>query len=169
MQPLTADQIRSSFVNTTVRETRQAGMPDLEQTDWDRREYLGWQDSTRPQLSYVVIPMDDGPVGLMLRTQPPSPNRRRMMCAWCQDITLSDPAVLYVARRAGTAGRRGDSVGTAICADFGCSRIVRRMPSITEMSGGSDEEKQWFIDRRIQELGERTRGFVREVLGETTA
>lgn len=164
MRELTEADIRESFVNTTVREARQATLPELDSVRWDRLDYLGWRDPKRDLLAYVVVEDDDGGViGLMLRTQPPSPHRRRMMCAWCQDVTIADPAVLYVARRAGAAGRKGDSIGTAICAAFRCGENVRRAPSLTEMSGGSDEEKQFWIDQRVVQLRERVLGFAREV------
>lgn len=163
MQVLTEGQIRDAFVNTTVREVRQAVLPDLEAVAWDGIEYLGWHDAKRDQLSYVVAEADGRPVGMMLRTQPPSPQRRKMMCAWCQDVTISDPAVLYVARRGGAAGRKGDTIGTAVCADFRCSRNVRRPPSITEVSGADEAEKQFWVDRQIEELRERVAAFAGEV------
>lgn len=163
MRPLSEDQIRDSFINTTVREARQVTVPDLDAVRWDDIEYLGWRDPKRELLAYVVLELDDEVVGIMLRTQPPSPHRRKMMCAWCQDVTIADPAVLYVARRAGAPGRKGGTIGTAICAGFRCSATVRRAPSLTEMSGGSEEEKQYWIDLRVQELRERSASFVREV------
>lgn len=163
MRPLTEQQIRDSLVNTSVRETKQAMLPDLDTIDWERIEYLGWHDPKRERLAYVVAEVDGELVGLMLTTAPPNPNRRKMMCAWCQDITISDPAVLYVAKRAGAAGRKGDTIGTAICAQFNCSTNVRRSPSLVEVSGASDEEKQFWIDQRIADLAERCTSFLREV------
>lgn len=163
MQPLREDAIRSSFVNTTVRERAQAALPDLAAVPWERLDYLGWRDPKRDQLAYVVVEAEGELIGLMLRTQPPSPMRRRMMCAWCQDVTIADPAVLYVARRAGAAGRKGDTIGTPICADFRCSANVRRPPSLTELSGGGDEARRLWVDERVRQLRERVSAFAREV------
>lgn len=163
MRAVTESQIRDALVNVTVRERRQATLPDLDTVRWDELEYLGWRDPKRELEAYVVTEVDDELVGIALRTQPPSPHRRRMMCAWCQDVTIADPAVLYVARRAGATGRKGDTIGTAICAAFRCSTNVRRAPSLTEMSGGSDEEKAYWISLRVEELRSRVTGFVREV------
>ncbi len=163
MRALTETQIRDSLVNTTVRETRQAVLPDLDAVRWDQIEYLGWRDPKRDLVAYVVAEVDGEVVGICLRTQPPSAHRRKMMCAWCEDVTIADPAVLYVARRAGAAGRKGDTIGTAVCAGFRCSANVRRAPSITEVSGASEEEKAYWTSLRIEELRTRVAGFVREV------
>lgn len=163
MRNLTETQIRDALVNTTVREARQMTVPDLDAVRFDDIEYLGWRDPKRELLAYVVAEVEGETAAIMLRTQPPSPRRRKMMCAWCQDVTIADPAVLYVARRAGAAGRKGDTIGTAVCAGFRCSTNVRRAPPLTEMSGGTEEEKQYWIAQRIQELRIRVAGFVREV------
>lgn len=163
MRPLTETQIRDALVNTTVREARQMTLPDIDAVRWDDVEYVGWRDPKRELLAYVVTEVDGAAAAIMLRTQPPSPLRRKMMCAWCQDVTLTDPAVLFVARRAGAAGRKGDAIGTAVCGGFRCSTNVRRAPSLTEMSGGTEEEKQFWIAQRIEELRGRVAGFVREV------
>ena len=150
-------------MNTSVRERRQATLPDLATVRWEDIEYLGWRDPQRHLEAYVVCEVEGEIIGIALRTQPPSPQRRKMMCAWCKDVTIADPAVLYVARRAGAGGRKGDSIGTAICAGFHCSANVRRAPSLTEMSGGSQEEKDYWISLRIEELRSRVAGFVGEV------
>lgn len=163
MRSLTETEIRDAFVNTTVREAKQATLPDLDTIRWDAIEYLGWRDPKRDLLAYVVAEVDGELIGIMLRTQPPSPHRKKMMCAWCQDVTIADPAVLYVAKRAGASGRKGDTIGTAICASFRCDQNVRRAPSLVEMSGGSEEEKQFWTEQRIAELRERAAGFLREV------
>lgn len=163
MRALTEDQIRDALVNVTVRERKQLTLPELDGVRWDDLEYLGWRDPKRELEAAVVTEVDGEVVGIVLRTQPPSPHRRRMMCAWCQDVTITDPAVLYVARRAGASGRKGDTIGTAVCAGFRCSANVRRAPSLTEVSGASEEEKEYWISLRIDELRSRVAGFVHEV------
>lgn len=44
MQALTDAAIRSSFVNASRREVREAILPDLTDIDWDATDLLGWRD-----------------------------------------------------------------------------------------------------------------------------
>jgi len=68
MHALTADAIRASFVNVTLRERKSIVPPDdLTEADWSHLDYLGWRDPKSPLLGYVVIPTPDGPVGILLR------------------------------------------------------------------------------------------------------
>jgi hypothetical protein len=47
------------------------------------------------------------------------------MCLLCQTTQPGDGVSLFTARRAGEAGRNGNTVGTYICADLACSHRVR--------------------------------------------
>lgn len=88
--------------------------------------------------------------------------RSRAQCSWCQDVNLTNEVVFYGAKRGGQAGRKGDTIGTLICADFGCSANVRKHLPIAYV--GFDVEAA--REKRIVGLGERARGFAREVLGD---
>ncbi|NYJ76258.1 FBP domain-containing protein [Allobranchiibius huperziae] len=167
MHPLTETDLRASFVNASRREVAQATLPDLEPLDWERLDYLGWTDAKRPQMSYVVLPTGEGPVGIVLRTAARSAVRRKAMCAWCQDLAATEDAHMYVARRAGALGRRGNTVGTLICADFRCSRNVRRTPSIEEVGSDDPVDRAALIERRIQGLQERSARFAANVCSES--
>lgn len=160
MQTLTEQQIRASLVNTSRRETNQAVLPDLAQLDWTRLDYLGWHDLKRPLESFVVLEVENKAVGIALRLAPRSPGRRKAMCAWCQDIVATADVSMYVARRSGPLGRRGDTVGTFICTDFDCSRNVRRTPSIEEVGSTDPQDRAQLIERRTNELRERSTRFV---------
>ena len=162
MKPLTERELRNSLVNASTREKRIAILPDLATVDWDRIDVLGWRDARQPRVGYVVLELDGRPTGVLLRTT--ASTRRKMLCTWCHDIVSRDQVVLYVARRTGPAGRRGNTVGTAICADFGCSANVRRPPSLLEMSREDPEEAQLWIDLRIEQLRERCLSFVENVM-----
>lgn len=166
MNPLTEAEIRDSFVNASKREKREATLPKLDELRWERLDALGWQDAKRPQLAYIVVELDDGPVGVMLRTAPPSKLRRRMLCSWCQDTVTADDAMLYVASRAGAAGRKGNTIGTSICASFGCSANVRRTPTASEVGSDDPADRERWTQRRIEVLRERSRHFVGEVLAQ---
>jgi hypothetical protein len=160
MQPLTDSAIRSSFVNATKREISDLALPlDFAETDWSRLDFFGRRDRKSPLRAFVVVQLDAGPAGVMLRRADAVP-RSRAQCSWCQDVNLTNEVVFYGAKRAGDAGRRGDTIGTLVCAEFGCSANVRKLPPIAYV--GFDAEAARLA--RIEGLGERVRGFVRSVL-----
>lgn len=164
MEALTEKQIRSSFVNCSRREAAQLTLPlDIAETRWDRLDHYGWIDRKAPLRAYVVVPLDDDVVGVALRTPESTGRRRRAVCAWCEDVYATNDVGLYVAPRAGAAGRKGDTVGTLVCTRFECSRNVRRIPKIVEV--GSDPAEV-VVERRIAGLRARSERFVREVLRE---
>ncbi|MGC4932169.1 FBP domain-containing protein [Gordonia sp. DT30] len=162
MQALSEPEIRASFINTSVRERKTLTVPsELDAIEWDQLDYLGWRDPKSPGTGLLVtVPFaaQSAPIGIMLRAGA-VPARTRPQCALCQDISLPNEVVLFGARRAGSAGRRGDTIGSLICADFECSRNVRRRPS--SAMAGDDPERVRRI--RIQELRERVARFVARV------
>lgn len=104
------------------------GFGDLDASDWEALDFLGWRDPKFDRRAYVVLPRLDGdPVGIALKQAEASP-RSRAMCGWCRDIRLPNDVVFWSAKRAGDAGRRGATVGTLICREFQCSRNVRNDP-----------------------------------------
>ncbi|PII84525.1 translation elongation factor [Leucobacter sp. OLJS4] len=129
MLPLNESIIRSSFVNASRREAKDAVLPDfLDAVAWDALDFLGWRDPKFAKRAYVVLPSLDGdPVGVVLRQADAAP-RSRAMCSWCRDVRLPNDVVFWSARRVGDAGRRGATVGTLICRDFECSHNVRNDP-----------------------------------------
>jgi hypothetical protein len=163
MKPLTEAQIRASFVNASKREAAVATMPDLADQPWDQLDYLGWRDRKAPLSAYVVVEIDDEPVAVLLRAGDARRTRRRAVCAWCEDVVVTEDVSLYVARRAGAPGRRGDTIGTLICTDFGCSRNVRRAPTRSEAGTAPPDEREGIVRRRVDGLRERSTRFVAEV------
>ncbi len=163
MHPLTEKQIRSSFVNASKREVADATLPDLDAVDWDRIDYLGWTDRRAPLAAYVVVPVEDEPVGVLLRAGDKGGRRRKAVCQWCTDVVATDDVTLYVARRAGASGKAGNTIGTLICTDFGCSQNVRRPPTRSEVGDDAEAMRDVIVERRIGELRERSARFVDEV------
>lgn len=158
MIPLTEKQIRASFVNASKREAAQATLPDLDTLDWDRLDYLGWRDRKSAQLGYVVAEIDGTPVGVLLRQADAKP-RSRAQCSWCEDVQLPNEVVLFSAKRAGNAGRNGNTVGTLVCANFECPVNVRRRAPLAYIGFDLEAEKV----RRIAALREHVTNFVRNV------
>ena len=73
-------------------------------------------------------------------------------------------AASFVAPLAGASGRRGNTVGTAICADFRCSRNVRREPSSFELRSEDPALLAYHREQKIAGLQERSTAFVRTVI-----
>jgi hypothetical protein len=160
MLPLDEGAVRASFRNASRSQvadlTLPPGFPDL---DWDALDLLGWRDPKLAKRAYVVVPTDDGPLGVLLRQAEARP-RSRAQCSWCQDVRLPNDVVLYSAKRAGAAGRKGDTVGVLVCESFQCSHNVRRTPPVAYLGFDVEAARQ----ERIRTLQERSAGFAAAVL-----
>jgi len=159
MRPIDPARLRACFVNVSKREREAIPLPDLDAVDWEALDYLGWRDRKSPALGFVVIELDDQLVGVALR-QAEAPTRTRPQCVWCEDVQLPNEVVFFSAKRAGAAGRKGDTVGTLACSGFECSANVRKRPTLAYVGFDLDAERR----RRIDVLGENVRGFARKVL-----
>ncbi len=159
MRVIDAARIRASFINVSVRERKSLVLPDLSAVAWDRIDYLGWRDPKLPRVGYVVVIVDDEPVGIMLTQTEASP-RSRTQCVWCADVQLPNDVVLFSAKRAGAAGRRGDTVGTYACAAFECNANVRRKPRTAYIGFDVEAARQ----ARIAALGANVERFARDVV-----
>jgi hypothetical protein len=155
MRPLTERDIRTSFVNCSKGEASRLPMPrDLAEKPWDDLDFLGWRDHGAPDRSYLVIERGDRLAGVTLRF--PSSQRgflHRSMCSLCLTVHPGNGVSLMTARKAGTAGREGNSVGMYMCTDLACSLYVRgkKVPE----SGGRFQESlttQEQIDRTVANL-----------------
>lgn len=159
MRILDAAQLRASFVNVSVRERKAIPLPDLDEVAWEEIDVLGWRDPKLPLVAYAVAVVDDAPVGLLLRQAEQSP-RRRTQCAWCQDVHLPNDVVMFSARRAGAAGRRGDTIGTYVCQNFECNVNARATPRMAYV--GFDVEGARAA--RMAAFRGNVERFMREVL-----
>lgn len=154
MLSLTENAIRASFLNASQRERKAIPMPDLDAVVWDDLDYLGWRDAKLTHVGYVVVPGDDGPVGILLR-EAEQRTRTRPQCAWCEDVTLPNDVVFFSARRAGAAGRNGNTIGTLVCEQFECSANVRKLPPLAYLGYDVEAARQ----RRIEALRVNVRRF----------
>jgi hypothetical protein len=160
MLPITEKSLRASFVNASRKEVGDITLPaDLDTIDWDDIDFLGWRDPKIGRRAYAVIPTLDGAlVGIMFRQADASP-RSRAQCTWCQDVDLPNDVVFYSAKRSGKSGRSGNTIGTLVCADFQCSRNVRRTPKLAYE--GFDVEAARL--RRMDDLRLRAASFAAEL------
>lgn len=161
MRPIDERDIRASFINASRKEVSSLTLPSsFEQIDFDRLDFLGWSDAKFVRRAYVVTEVDGVLTGALLQRA----EQRviaRTQCSWCEDVMLRNDVQLYSARKAGAAGRKGDAVGTLVCAEFGCSHNVRLLPTLAYE--GFDREGARAA--RIVKLGENVRAFLRAVSG----
>jgi hypothetical protein len=162
MLPLNDPAIRASFVNATRKELADITLPPgLADLNWERLDYLGWRDPKFAKRAYVVVPVGDRLVGVVLKQADADP-RKRAQCAWCQDVTLPNDVVIYGARRAGHGGRNGNTLATLVCENFECSTNVRKLPPVAYL--GFDVEAA--REERILGLRERAAAFATAVMTE---
>ena len=160
MRPLTASEIRDSMVNATDAEIARMPMPGLHEMVWEEREYLGWRDPSSAHRGYLVHWRGDRPVGLVLRAASSPLKAGAAICSLCSTGQPGGQVTLFSAPRAGEAGRRGDSVGTYICADLSCSLLIRIAPRYYEQLGRPGE----VLARKSHRLETRLDAFVSRVL-----
>ncbi|MGQ4614835.1 FBP domain-containing protein [Nocardia sp. R7R-8] len=125
MDPVTERDIRSSFVNCSKGDAKRLPVPkDLDERPWAELDFLGWSDPSLPGRGYLVVPQDDGLVGVALRYATGGSGRAQM-CTICLTTHTGGGVSLMTAHKAGESGRRGNSVGTYMCTDLACSLYAR--------------------------------------------
>ncbi|MGV9455399.1 FBP domain-containing protein [Streptomyces sp. NPDC003635] len=127
MRALTEPEIRNSFVNCSKGEAKRLSVPrELDRLPWGDLDFLGWRDPGAPDRSFLVTEREGRLVGVTLRF--PSQQRgflHRSMCSLCLTTHRGGGVSLMTARKAGPAGREGNSVGLYMCTDLACSLYLR--------------------------------------------
>lgn len=160
MLPLDTATLKTVFANASRKVVADITLPvGFDAIEWSALDYLGWVDPKMKRRSYVVVPVDGEPVGIVLRQADASPSHRAQ-CSWCRDVKLPNEVVLYSAQRAGAAGRNGDTIAIWVCAEFQCSANVRKLPTMAYIGFDVDAARE----ERMRMLRERSAGFVAEVL-----
>jgi hypothetical protein len=158
VRPLTEPQVRRSFVNCSRGEARGLTLPrGFADLDWSGLDVLGWRDPKAPLRGYLVLDVADGPVGIAVRAADSRMSSgTAAMCLLCQTGQAGDAVSLFTARRTGEAGRNGNTVGTYICADLGCSDRVRtEIPPWLQLRDPAE-----VVAERAAELRGRAEGFL---------
>ncbi|MER5355369.1 FBP domain-containing protein [Kitasatospora sp. NPDC002551] len=168
MRALNETEIRASFVNCSKGEARRLSLPrGLAELPWEHLDFLGWRDQGAPDRAYLVAEHRGALVGVTLRV----PSFRRSLtktnvCSLCVTAHAGSGVALLTARRAGAAGREGNTVGTYLCADLACSLYVRgrkNSASVTRPNESLPVEEQ--IARTVANLD----AFLTEVRTDTLA
>jgi hypothetical protein len=161
VEPLSADDIRRSFVNSTKSQVKAIALPSkFTELPWESLDFLGWRDGKAPNRGYLVVPRDEGVTGIAVSTQTSGAARRFAgLCDLCNTTHHVSDVALFAARRAGTAGREGNTVGTYICADLACSLYIRGLKEL-DVPQGETAAPEVRADR----LATRLESFVQRVL-----
>lgn len=161
MQPLTAEEIRSSFVNSSRSLVKAMTLPrDFDSLPWDSLDYLGWRDPKAPARGYLVVRRNADVTGIAVNTAATGkPRRGTGLCDLCHTAHQVTDVALFVARRAGAVGKAGNTVGTYICADLACSLYLRGLRELEVPQGETVAS-----EIRVERLGQRLETFVGRVL-----
>ena len=161
METVDPATVRRSFVNSSRSRAAAVTFPQ----PWppagpDDQDFLAWSDPMAPLRAYLVVgpPVATELVAVELRLGESAGPRRSSHCDWCHTQDAAGGSRLVVAPRAGARGRSGDSVGTYVCADFGCSARARR-PLLAHQRSVTGAP-----DLRVEELRGRVSTFVDRVL-----
>ncbi|WP_442576809.1 FBP domain-containing protein [Microbacterium sp. F51-2R] len=159
MRPLTEDDVRAVFVNAGPDDLRLVSVPaDFMLTDWDHLDFFAWRDPRNRGRGYVIAEVDGRPTGVVLRASEGSSRARSAMCNLCHTMQPADQVALFTARKAGTAGSLGDSIGTYICRDLSCHENVRLAAPL------APSEIRASVDMKIDGTRRRIEAFVERVL-----
>jgi hypothetical protein len=161
VEPLSADEIRRSFVNSSKSQLKAMSLPPgFTELPWESLDYLGWRDPKAPNRGYLVVRRDAGITGIAVKTQTSgAPRRGAGLCDLCMTAHHLTDVALFAARRAGTAGRDGNTVGLYVCADLACSLYLRGLRELDVPQGDTASS-----DVRAERLVTRLEGFVNRVL-----
>jgi hypothetical protein len=161
VEPLSGDEIRRSFVNSTKSQVKAIALPSrLAELPWESLDFLGWRDAKAPNRGYLVVRRDGGVTGIAVSTQTSGAARRFAgLCDLCNTAHHVSDVALFAARRAGSAGREGNTVGMYMCADLACSLYIRGLRELDLPQGETATP-----EIRAERLTTRLETFVRRVL-----
>jgi hypothetical protein len=168
MEKLTEPKIRASFVNCSKGEASRLYIPhDLDERPWVELDFFGWRDPGAPDRCALVTVREGELVGITLRYPPPQRGfLQRSLCSLCLTTHPRNGVSLLTARRAGRAGREGNSVGLYMCTDLSCSLYVR---GLKQAEPGARFEESLTQEQQIERLNEKLHAFLDQVLSTTTS
>ncbi|RJQ81044.1 FBP domain-containing protein [Pseudonocardiaceae bacterium YIM PH 21723] len=140
MEPLDEATIRGSFINCSKGEAKRLSLPAAE-VDWGNLDFLGWHDPKAPANCYLVLPGDQGPVGIAAKFATRARTlMKQSFCSLCMAVHDMGDVGLLSARRIGQAGKLGNTVGIYTCVDLACSLRARGLRGAKAWTGVTEEE-----------------------------
>lgn len=163
MDPISAEDLRTSFVNSSKSQAAKIVLPEIETLAWNDLDFLAWRNARTPQRAYLVAPTHDGPVGIVLRVaqaRNAGGAMRSSMCEYCHTVHSAGGVTLFTAPKAGDSGRRGDSVGSYFCTNLSCSLYIRDKKRPLRVQ----PQSTLTVGERIERLNARLAGLISNVL-----
>jgi hypothetical protein len=159
MRQLTEDDIRGALANASEDEVRLLALPpDFVLTDWDHLDFFAWRDPHTRGRGYLITELGSEPAGVVMRAAEGSSRASSALCNVCHTMQPADQVSLFSARKAGDAGRHGDTIGTYLCADLSCHENVRLAAPL------APNEVRSSVDAKIDGTRRRAEAFVERVL-----
>lgn len=168
MEPLTENDIRAAFVNCSKGEAQRAHVPrDLAERRWADLDFLGWRDPGAPDRAYLVAPHAGQVAAVSLRVaeQRGRAFQHRGMCSLCLTTHPGSGVSLMTGRRAGKAGRNGDSVGVYLCSDLACSLYIR---GLKKPGAGGRLDETLTVEEQVARLDGKLSAFLARLVGDAT-
>lgn len=139
VEPLTAGEIRSCFVNASKGEAKRLlQLPrDLAETPWADLDFLAWSDPAGSDRIYLVVPHQGRIVGISRQSRGAKAPRKNLCSAWLERVITPNGVRLTVAPRVGDAGKRGNTVGLY---------LVRR-PGLLALCAGQEDTAASAVSR----------------------
>jgi hypothetical protein len=164
VQPLTEAHIRAAFINCSRGEATRAHIPrDLADQPWPSLDFLGWRDPGAPDRAYIAT--ERVAISLRVAEQRGRGFLHRSMCSFCLTTHGGRGVSLMTGRRAGKAGRGGDSVGVYLCTDLACSLYIR---GIRKPGAGSRLDETLTVEQQAERLRGKLSAFLERLVGDAT-
>lgn len=161
MLELTTDQIRAALVNCTKGEAKRMNLPtNLGQTDWENLDFLGWRDPASATIGGLALWRGDEVIAIALKATERLASNKQGMCSLCRTFHPSADVAMMGAKRAGTRGREGNTVGAAMCSDLACSLYARKLKQPRRVQ----PQETLDIDGRVLRLQTNLHKFVARVV-----
>ena len=166
MKSLDQSDIKRALVNVTQSERAAVAFEQpYADIPWQVLDFYGWRDPKKPQLGYLVREQGDRLVGVAVRAPETRMSfGRKAMCTICRAVDTANSIALFAARRAGPAGRKGDTVGTYICAGLDCSAQLRRPTNKIGRGMLSDNHQLLDPDELAEAMLDRLDAFLDSVI-----
>jgi hypothetical protein len=155
---VTDEAIRSTMTNCSRGEAQRMRVPEWVHGSDPAHDVVGWRDPKSPDRGWMLVPVGRAVVGLALRVAGGKGVRTTAMCDLCRTTRAPGEVSLFVASRAGEAGRKLNTVGTYVCSDLACAdnvRVLRPTPTLKPDPGLTIPERETALRERAAAFAEK--------------